>query len=282
MNKKKSKIKGVFKGVAAGFALIMCSAFFPANAVSALAENWEGETKVNTNANRIQVGKEGESSTSTVKKGDPFTIPVGEYYGKSSTAQKIGSSSLANSSIVVTYQATGEEVVETISGKSDDELESLTFTAEKLGTYVITYKVQDGEQEYTYDMSVVCQASEASFEFKTNDENVIPSVYDTKIAKSKNIVLPLPVVNDEDGEEILTGKDNTFYVTDKLGSGIDDKSHYVYVSVTNEKLAIEKDKDGSLYIDGQTITDNAEELDGQEIKIVYSVYEKKGDNCKDM
>lgn len=277
MKNSKSKVKGMLKGVAAGFALIMCSAFFPANVI-AFAQDLAGEDKVNTNTHRIEIGQKDTSYSSTVKKGEPFTIPVGEYYGKSATAKKIGSQSLPNSSILVTYSATGEEIVSAISGKNDTELAGLTFTAEKLGTYKITYKVIEHEKEYTYDLTVECQASEAAFEFLGNDANLIPSVYDTKLAKNKDIVLPLPIVNDEDGEKIMDNDDNSLYVTDRTGSGIDDDQHYVYVSVTNgsEKVSVVKDEtDGFLYIDGETLTQNAEELDGQELKITYSFYQKK-------
>ena len=42
MTKSKGKFKGLIKGVALGFAVVLCSAFFPANAARALAETWDG------------------------------------------------------------------------------------------------------------------------------------------------------------------------------------------------------------------------------------------------
>lgn len=39
MNKNKSKSKGIFKGVALGFAFVLCGAFFPINAISLAQEN---------------------------------------------------------------------------------------------------------------------------------------------------------------------------------------------------------------------------------------------------
>lgn len=271
MNKTKTK-RSLLKTVAAGFAFILSSAFFPTSVI-ALAEDWKGETAVNNNSTRIEVGQADQTSKVSVKKGDTVTVPVGEYY-KAGVNKQIGSDALEGSSITITYKTTGD-VVKEVSNKSAADLAALTFVAEKIGTYVVTYKVVDADQVYTYDMTVVSTSSEASFEFTSNDENVLPSVYDTKIANAKNIVLPLPIVNDEDGEAIIDG-DAAYYTTDATGAGIAD--HFVYVSVTNGSEAITvKSNDDGLYIDGQDLTDNAATLDGQEFKVTYSYYEKKGD-----
>ena len=277
MNNTKRKSKGLLKTIAAGFALVLSSAFFPASVVT-FAENYNGESEVNSNVNRIQIGKEGENYSSKIKKGDSFTIPVGEYYGKSETAKLIGSSDLANSSITVTYKATGEVVLDEVKNKDASFLEGLNFRAEKVGTYVITYKVVDDGKEYTYDMTVISEASEINFEFKSNSERMIPSIYDVKIADDKNIDLPYPVVNDENGDAIIDGEDLDYYVTDKSLATTD---NFVLVKLTNggEDLTIDTDEDGKMYIDGSTISEKAATIDGQEFKITYSYYEvKDGEN----
>lgn len=282
MDKSKSKIKGIFKGVAVGFSFILCSAFFPANAISLAEENnYSGTTNVNTNTNRIEVGQKNASEqSSTVEKGQSFEIPVGEYYGKSSTAHTIGqTSSDITSSVVVKYQATGDTVL-TISNKANaSEVRGQSFVAEKLGAYTITYTVIDNGIVYSYDLIVVCQASEASFEFDSNEKNVIPSVYDAKIAEGKDIVLPLPSVNDEEGENVISNTDKNLYTLDSLGSGIDEGNTYVYIAVTNgsENLTVEKNDNGDFYISGSKIAEKIESLKDREIKITYSYYQKKGD-----
>ena len=272
MNKTKTKSRGFLKTIAAGFALVLSSAFFPASAV-ALAQDFSGEDLVNSNVNRIQVGKEGESYSTSVKKGQSFTIPVGEYFGKSATSKKIGSAELASSSVKVVYKSTGEVVLDEVKGKTSSELEALSFVADKVGTYVVSYTVVDNGNEYTYDLTVISEASEASFEFKSNDENIIPSIYDTQIADSKDIVLPLPEVKDENGDKVIDGTDADYYVTSKDASTTD---AFVYVSLTNgnESLTIKtNEEDGSFYIDGSDIKENEETLNGQEFKITYSYYE---------
>ena len=86
MIKSKTKIKGILKAVALGFALVLASAFFPANAV-ALAVDHTGDSITDNNiimtvdgSVRIDDGEEviENSNTSQVVRGDTFYIPVGE------------------------------------------------------------------------------------------------------------------------------------------------------------------------------------------------------------
>lgn len=287
MNKNRTKSKGLFKGAALGFAFVLCGAFFPVNALAFAAENWTGNSEVQTNSNRIEIdGNITENNSSaTVKKGDKFIIPEGEYYGKSGTPHIIGttpSGDIESSSVTVTYQATGDLIGEVISNQSSFG-NQFSFNADKLGTYLVTYSVTTTTGEsYVYDLAVVCEASEASFEFSDNEKNIIPSVYDTKLAGNKDIIIPLPTVNDEDGEPILSStddEDKAYYILDKNGSGIpnedNSKKCYVYISITNgsEKVQIQKNEDtGDFYIEGDSLT---ADLDGQEFKINYSFYEVK-------
>lgn len=265
MNKTKTK-RSLLKTVAAGFAFMLSGAFFPTSVI-ALAEDWKGEDIVGANSTRIEVGTENQSTKTNIKKGDVFTIPAGEYYAPGDAEGKlIGSDALPGSSVTVTYKSTGE-VIPTTDG---------SFVAEKVGTYVVTYTVVEDSGTYTYDLTVVASASEASFAFSSNEKNVVPNVYDTKIADGKDIVLPLPTVKDSDGEVIIDG-DIAYYTTDKTGTGID--NHYVYVSVTNGSEALSvRAGDNTLYIDGEDLLgDEEDSLDGQEFKVTYSYYEKRGD-----
>ena len=55
MTKSKGKFKGLIKGVALGFAVVLCSAFFPANAARALDETWDTGDAALENTHRIEV-----------------------------------------------------------------------------------------------------------------------------------------------------------------------------------------------------------------------------------
>lgn len=291
MIKSKTKIKGILKAVALGFALVLASAFFPANAV-ALAVDHTGDSIANNNiimtvdgSVRIDDGEEviENSNTSQVVRGDTFYIPVGEISigtGSSSQTHTIGTkieegleSTLTQSKIEVSY---ANQVLQTIEGQ--DSSEGFSFDATRLGTYKITYTVVYDQTIYSYDYTVECVAGEATFEFDANEKNIIPSIYDTEMARqhgNKDIVLPLPTVNDEDGNAILTSADKEYYTLTQDGSGIatNEKNCYVYISVTNgaDDIAITTNENGDYIIDGDSLIDH--ELDGRTFTITYTYYE---------
>ena len=291
MIKSKTKIKGILKAVALGFALVLASAFFPANAV-ALAVDHTGDSIANNNiimtvdgSVRIDEGEEviENSNTSQVVRGDTFYIPVGEISigtGSSSQTHTIGTkieegleSTLTQSKIEVSY---ANQVLQTIEGQ--DSSEGFSFDATRLGTYKITYTVVYDQTIYSYDYTVECVAGEATFEFDANEKNIIPSIYDTEMARqhdNKDIVLPLPTVNDEDGNAILTSADKEYYTLTQDGSGIatNEKNCYVYISVTNgaDDIAITTNENGDYIIDGNSLIDH--ELDGRTFTITYTYYE---------
>ena len=283
MTKSNSKFKGLFKGAALGFALVLCSAFFPVNAVRSLAESWSGTSEEEANTHRIEInGVDGiQNDSSTVTKGDNFTIPQGEYYA-GSTPHIIGTTTSGNittSKVEIIYKATND-VVRTIEGEAS--FTNVSFEASMLGTYVIRYTVVDNDVEYSYDYEVECVASEATFEFKENDPNIIPSVYDKKLAanmEDNDIIIPLPTVNDEDGDAILTSADSAYYTIDRSNyptgdSDSENKNCFVYISLTsaNDAITLHQNADtGEFYIDGADLIDNAEA--GTEFKITYSFYQ---------
>ena len=288
MTKSKSKFKGILKSAALGFAVILCSAFFPANAAVALAENFEGEHAL-SNTYRIEINKDttGNSNSSIVTKGDEFTVPVGVYQSPTAGEHVIGTSLTSNitTSKVEVFYANGD-LVKTISGVADSSaLQNQTFIADRIGSYKITYTVVENGTTYTYDYSVICEADEANFEFKGNDSNLIPSVYDTVLSaslegenKNKDIKIPLPSVVDEDGEEILTSADSQYYILDANGSGIpsieNSKNCFVYISLTNGNDIVSiQGEAGDYYIDGDTLVQNATELNNQEYKLTYTFYQ---------
>ena len=291
MIKSKTKIKGILKAVALGFALVLASAFFPANAV-ALAVDHTGDSITNNNiimkvdgSVRIDDGEEviENSNTSQVVRGDTFYIPVGEISigtGADKETHTIGTkikegleSTLTQSKIEVSY---ANQVLQTIEGQDSDKV--FSFDATRLGTYKITYTVVYDQTIYSYDYTVECVAGEATFEFDANEKNIIPSIYDTEMARqhdNKDIVLPLPTVNDEDGNAILTSADKEYYTLTQDGSGIatNEKNCYVYISVTNgaDDIAITTNENGDYIIDGNSLIDH--ELDGRTFTITYTYYE---------
>ncbi len=291
MIKSKTKIKGILKAVALGFALVLASAFFPANAVASAVDHTRDSIANNNiimtvdGSVRIDDGEEviENSNTSQVVRGDTFYIPVGEIsIGTGSTSQThiIGtniaqelSSTLTQSKIEVSY---ANQVLQTIEGQ--DSSEGFSFDATRLGTYKITYTVVYDQTIYSYDYTVECVAGEATFEFGANDKNIIPAIYDTEMAKqhnNKDIILPLPTVNDEDGNAILTSADKEYYTLTQDGSGIatNEKNCYVYISVTNgaDDIAITTNENGDYIIDGDSLIDH--ELDGRTFTITYTYYE---------
>lgn len=285
MTKSKSKFKGIFKGAALGFAFVLCGAFFPFNAAVALAEaNWSGND-ANTNTHRISVdgAVEGNDYSKTVTKGNTYTIPQG-VYSNAGSEHIIGttvSGTITSSKVEILYKNTNDTVIETISGQS--AFESQSFVAERIGTYTIRYTVVDNGIEYSYDFDVQCVANDASFEFRANEENIVPTVYDKALANSKDIIVPLPNVNDEDGEVILSAEDKENYVnslSNRPSYVAGGKNAFVYISLTGGSedndsgefnVKLEKDVNtGNYYISGESLLN---EEDGTEFKITYSYYE---------
>ena len=274
MDKTKTKSKGLIKATAVGFAFMLATAFFPANAI-AHAEDYVGVDKVNESTTRIEV--DGENQAINVKKGQTVTIPEGVYVYDNGNEHVIGSAvdpstGITSSSVEVFYKATNDKLssADTLGGQ---------FIAERVGRYSIVYTVVANDVTYSYELTVNCQASEANFEFETNTSNIVPNVYDVAIADSKDIVLPLPTVTDADGEEVLTEEDEIYYVIDKDTSGIatNEKNAYVSVSISNAgkdvniKSRTNEAGKKELYIAGADLA--KAELNGQEFKIYYSYYQ---------
>lgn len=271
MNKTKTKSKGILKGVALGFAFVMCSAFFPAHAIASAIDYIGNDAKIN--ANRIQV--DGQNNSVSVKKGETVTIPEGEYVYKKADGQQgthtiggaVGSDNITSSTVEVFYTATNDKV--SVIGN--------TFVADRVGRYTIVYTVVQNGTSYSYEMIVNSTASEATFEFEQNSKNIIPTVYDIALADSKDIVLPLPTVNDKDGEEILTASDSDYYTLNKdsfIAPVDDDKNAFVEITLSNAGSSVsikEREVEGKkeYYISGEDLANQ----NGREFKVYYSYYQ---------
>ncbi|MBQ8908763.1 MAG: hypothetical protein IJY90_00525 [Clostridia bacterium] len=277
----KSKItKSILKTVAAGFACAMCCAFFPATAVANALENYSDATLANVNRISVNTGvAANEQQSIVVKKGEMVTIPAATYsYKEATTPLTIGEKDLTNnvtSEVVVTEKATGDEV----------KVEGGKFLAEKVGVYTVTYKVVDDNVEYSYDLNITAQATEASFDFEANIEDAIPNIYDISIANNKDVVLPLPTVMGENEKALLKNTEINNYITgDTLGVTGD---VYVKLALTNggEGLEIKPKYDETdatklvgYYISGEELSSYDEHdakytYDGKTLKVVYSFYQ---------
>lgn len=284
MAKTKTKFKGVVKGAALGFALIMAGSFLPINAMANAADYTTGDS-ARLNTSRIEV--EGANRSFSVKRGDSVAIPEAEYVYKIDSTSKthiIGGAKADNiteSKIDVFYKATGDAV----------KVKDGAFVADQVGSYVVVYTVVDNGVSYEYEQLIVSEASKASFAFEQNDKNVIPSVYDVSLSNKKDVVLPLPTVKDEDGVSILTSEDEGYYVLNQAPVDVAEDTKKVYVSISlaygSDKVSIQSrevaiegtdDTKTEYYISGEKLSElNADEeavLNGQDIKINYTFYQK--------
>ena len=105
------------------------------------------------------------------------------------------------------YTSAGTEVVEedvtvsvknplgaTLSIQTDEEGDYVAVNSR--GTYTVTYTYED----ISYALKFTAVEGIYSFEFEENSSNIIPSVMNTNY--TGKVVLPMPAVLDEDGEEI--------------------------------------------------------------------------------
>lgn len=268
MNKKSIRNKNIFKGAALGVALLVCGTALPFSAISSFAATWtqdpsSEEGKVTSNTNRIEV--DANTVPTTVEKGGKFTIPQGNYFGKSSTAHIIGSGKSGNiteSKVVAYYAADGSIVYDS----SDEKYKEATFDADRVGQYVVKYSVMDSGELYTYELNLRCVVGEVTFEFDANDANIVPSVYDLSIANERDINLPIPTISDENGDELA---DVEIVIDGEDPTGED----YLLITLDqaySEDVKVARNENGDgYYIDGASLTG----ANGYSFDIVYRYYQ---------
>ncbi len=270
MVKQKSKFKGLFKGVAIGFAFIMCTAFFPVNAIAGAVENITDRNKISLNSIKVN----GNSADLTVKKGDSVKIPEGEYEYKNADGQKakhiIGSAdeSGIKSSVDVFYKATNDKISKSSDGKS--------FIADRVGRYTIVYTVEENGMTYSYDLTIKCEVGEAVFDFSSNSKNIIPSVYDLALT-SNDIILPMPSIKDGEDEVIIDENENDYFTNldkdDYQLPSDDEKESFVTISIAKGSNVSVKSRE----VEGKTeyYISNADlaNIKGQDVQVFYSYYQ---------
>lgn len=275
MNRKSLKQKNIFKSAAFGAALVLCGSFVPVGAIQTLAADWNQSSnpsktdgQIAQNTNRIEVDASGVETT--VAKGGKFTIPAGLYYGGSTTAHLIGTASsegITSSKVVARYSSGA--VVYDSSTQEGGFQTGVQFDADRVGRYEIEYSVTDGGVTYTYTLELNCVVEDVTFTFDTNDKNIVPSVYDLSLSEAngsyKDIVLPIPTITDEKGNEIvdipvhIDGEEPTEdeYMTITLDQGYSDD------------VKVARTSDGKYYIDGDSLS----EANGSTFNIVYTFYQ---------
>ena len=267
MNKKSIRNKNIFKGAALGVALLVCGTALPFSAISSFAATWtqdpsSEEGAVTSNTNRIEV--DANTVPTTVEKGGKFTIPQGNYFGKSSKVHVIGTKvdgNITESKVVAYYAADGSIVYDS----SDEKYKEATFDADRVGQYVIKYSVMDSGELYTYELNLRCVVGEVTFEFDANDANIVPSVYDLSIANEKDINLPIPTISDENGDELA---DVEIVIDGEEPTGED----YLLITLDqaySEDVKVARNSDGGYYIAGSSLTG----ANGYSFDIVYRYYQ---------
>lgn len=268
MNKKSIRNKNIFKGAALGVALLVCGTALPFSAISSFAATWtqdpsSEEGKVASNTNRIEV--DANTVPTTVEKGGEFTIPQGNYFGKSSTAHIIGSEvsgNITESKVVAYYAADGSIVYDS----SDEKYNGVTtFDADRVGQYVVKYSVMDSGELYTYELNLRCVVGEVTFEFDSNDTKIVPAIYDLSIAEERDINLPIPTISDENGDELA---DVEIVIDGEEPTGED----YLLITLDqaySEDVKVARNSDGGYYIAGSSLTG----ANGYSFDIVYRYYQ---------
>lgn len=259
---EKKNSKGLVKCAIAGVSLMLCMSMFPVASIKALADE---VSKAPVSASTVVSGQKAitvSAENKTVKKGDKYTIPTAMFGGSEVT------------DIKVSYKGRNENI----------EIEAGAFTAEEVGTYVISYIASEAGKTYTYDFEVKCEVSDVAFEFDTNSNNIIPSVYDLNLLAEKNmikdekgpdIVLPLPKVKLEDKEEFEDVTVSTVRDDDFTGVVVRLSNSTSNLQIKTREVGEEENKVKEFYIDGGEL---ASKKDGKYAntgvyKIVYTYYE---------
>lgn len=277
MSKKNIKNKGIFKGFVFGVAMMLCGSFVPVGAINALAKTISQDNNPSKNAgeiaqgtNRIEV--DASKVETTVAKGREFTIPTGLYFGKTNEPHTIGSGtteSITESKVIAYYEADGSVVYDS---SQPEKYPKTTFDADRIGKYIVEYSVTENGLTYNYKLELKCIVNDVTFEFKTNDSNIIPSIYDLSISqdkdgKNRDIILPIPSVLSEDGDKI----ENITVILDGEEAPAENKD-YMQISIDqaySEDVKIARNGNGDYYISGESLKN----ANGYEFKIVYKFFQ---------
>ncbi len=226
---QKNNVQKIFKGAVLGVACVLSLSAVPFASLQSASTSAASVESGNPSISVSEAAK-------TVVKGSEYQIKKGKYVNGSTSEDVVVGDTAGTVKTDITVKYKNSNLKETINESSATGIAG-TFVPSLVGTYTITYTVQDGDKEFSYDYDVVCEISDASFEFESNDKNVLPSVYDLSIAGGKDVVLPLPKVLDADGEEIKV-KDGdeertlNFYTAKDKNTIPETEKEYVLIAVS--------------------------------------------------
>ncbi len=238
---KKEKFNGIVKGAVVGVSLMLCMAVLPVNALANIAGAAE-EAIVNAQKTiKINTKVEGNAEIGKVTKGDRYYVPTATF----------GTTNLTDEHIKVRH----ENSLLTTSLQKDEAKGAYYFDATREGKYIVSYTYTDGGKSYTYDYTVECKVSDVHFEFATNVEDIIPSIYDIALlnksddTKNKDIVLPIPSIIDEEDEAVEDLTVSTSRAADSKGNQL-----VITLSTGTKNVQIQKDETtGKYFIDGDLL-----------------------------
>lgn len=240
----------------------------------------------------ITIGNENETVKTTVYSGHDYDIAnayiggnsnyiVGQVADNTSFTSRVNNEdkivTIKSSKVTVTYNSVSNVDTHTknVGGKT-----VLYFTADNIGTYVVTYSYTyeiDGK-EYTnfYDMSVESGITSAELEMQENDKNFLPKVIDLSLLTAEEIELPIPTIYDEDGKKV----EDAQVIVDK--NNITDSGNYLLVSVSGgvnasnlnagETKYLKFNSTGELVIDTAVFDDVNYGGEYQTYTVTYSYY----------
>jgi len=251
----KSKTNKIFKGAVLGVACVLSLSAIPFASLQSAVTSAEESVEASTTAKSIAVS----GAEKSVKKGGQYNIQSADYYVGTtkkttiSSDKNLGETGSLKTDISVKYKNSN---IEEVIGEGSGTVAGV-FVPTMVGTYTITYTVDDAGSKFSYDYDITCEVSDASFEFETNAKEVIPSIYDLSMMTTpKNIDLPTPKILDEKGEEVK----DVVYLTSKPTDGT--TTDYVLISVNggvNEgsKNALKQNEESKkFYLDGSVLKES--------------------------
>ncbi len=215
--KLKRKNHSIFlRGLVFAVAFALAVICMPNDALLALAAVSLPEgTKVDYNYITLKLAD--ANKTTSVKKGEQYTIPTAYIGGSTSLA--IGSADVNDTELEHPTDESKVKIVSTSvtvgygSAENTDgvKLQDGVLEVEKVGTYVITYSytyqevtsVLSGtpkQYENKFEFKIESTLSNATIDFKNNTPAFIPSIIDLNVGDPNDVLLPIPEITGEDGE----------------------------------------------------------------------------------
>ena len=263
--------KNLFKGASIVFAGMFAATLFPMNVITSSADFVYGDIgseAIILNNAQTTANKGSTYEIRAAYFGSDSKIPVGlndyTYYVQNGegAVNYDGTNTITaiTSDVTVTYKSSGQEIE--VNKHGDSEIKGAladaksavygTVELDNAGEYIVTYTFDvtvGGEtKHFSTECIVYSEITTAYFEFDSNDQNIIPSIYDVALQNGtlKNIALPLPTLFDRNEKEV---KDVTYVLnTDAVPQ--EGECVRISVSAGEKPVVVEQNEDG-YYIDSK-------------------------------